>query len=70
MASKIEIEIVACVNMLEVHAIQDGKVIYRAWARDVLEAGEMCRNMYYFYKAYRGNKKIRCPKAPKTIEEE
>lgn len=70
MASKIDIEIVACVNAFEIHAIQDGKVIYRAWANDVLEAGEMCRNMYYFYKAYVGNKKIRCPKPAQTLEEE
>lgn len=55
--------------MFEIHAVQDGKVVYRAWARDVLEAGEMCRNMYYFYKAYVGNKKIRCPKPAQTLEE-
>lgn len=69
MESKINIEIVACVNMFEVHAVKDGKVVYRAWAKDVLEAGEMCRNMYYFYKAYVGNKKIRCPKPAQTLEE-
>ena len=65
---KVNIEIVACVNMFEVHAVQDGKVVYRAWAKDVLEAGEMCRNMYYCYKGYVGNKKVRCPKPGPTIE--
>lgn len=55
MVSNISIEIVDCENIFEVHVIKDGEVVYRSWAKDILEAGEQCIQIRYFFSYYKGN---------------